>query len=72
MPRMKKRKLSRLLANAVLTQYAVGDFNSMVDQANRTERKALVAYDYYIQNFGDTLVDIVADYIKERLSRALH
>ena len=67
--KLKKRKLSRTLANATLSYYCAGELVTFMKNCSSSEREAVNGYSFYIEGLGTDLIDLVEKYIMERLSR---
>lgn len=68
-PRLKKRKLSRTLANATLSYCCGGDLKTYMENCTPSEREAIDGYSFYVEGLGDDLGNLLEEYILERLDR---
>jgi|WetSurSiteA1Bulk_404760.scaffolds.fasta_scaffold654023_1 hypothetical protein len=68
MPKFKKKKLSNVLAHAVLSYCCAGDLKSAIEWAETPSiAKAIEGYSFYIEGLGEELPELLAKYIRERL-----
>ena len=65
--RYKKKKLSDLLADAVLSHHCTGSLKLILEDANEHEREAIDGYDYYIEGLSEDLHRMIAEHIRVRI-----
>ena len=68
-PKLKKRKLSRTLANATLAYHCAGELVTFMNHCSDSEREAVDGYSFYVEGLGDDLGNMLEKHILERLSR---